>query len=620
MAIDLPSSPSVLRKNSEVFGSVFDANELPGGFVTCLLCKAKNVDTSIQYRFNKGITRTEKMKAHIREFHPQVSMSKTVSISRKDSPFMNNYNTAMSLQDALKMARYRLPLGYHESNAIAFNTSSITREKVRESLISHATRIQRNIIALLRGNVTLAVDGVKLMNGETVYAVTALKNGKSYYLASFNKKEANTGAYLATELTALINELKDNDVEVVAIVTDNGSNLVKAAKLLSVPRVACICHVLNLIIKDILPEKRLRAALQEFREAANRDNESYDIPEYCVIRWFTTVKVVSYLLSHKSFISCSEYSKFLELLPALSYMQAVIGALENDTATLIDAWHYLIRILPRFGHIQEVNDAYSKHFAKKLNYLHVLYVMIYLTPTYDLDSDLSMYCPSYRDEFSFESMAAKINALAEYWGVTIKKVWLEEYHENIGAFRTKPEKTAGIIDSYGNKIAHEAVSHDYFDNIKDRNISYNFRIFYSILCDISTSEASVERIFSSLNRSVCSGGFNSKYDLVQSRMVLNVGFDELTSEVQNYPRNFDVECLYEDCYVCQPSAADNFEGTSLRTPLNSVYAETRDYYAEAKKVIDELIQKISGSKGTTQIISQEDFEDESDYYEVEDSE
>ena len=94
------------------------------------------------------------------------------------------------------------------------------------------------------------------MTGETVYAVTALKDNKSYYLAGFNKEESKTGDYLATELTALINELKDNDVEVVAIVTDNGSNLVKASKLLTVPRVACICHGLNIIIKEILPEKK----------------------------------------------------------------------------------------------------------------------------------------------------------------------------------------------------------------------------------------------------------------------------------------------------------------------------------------------------------------------------
>ena len=180
--------------------------------------------------------------------------------------------------------------------------------------------------------------------------------------------------------------------------------------------------------------------MHEFREAAKRDGEDYDVPEYCVTRWFTTVKVIEYLLSHKSFKSCSEYGKFAELFPALSYLEAAIGSLESDSATLLEAWHFLVRILPRFGNIEEVYAAYNKHFAKNLNYLHVLDVMVYLTPTYDLESDLSESCPSCRDEFSFESMAAKIKVLADYWDLTIEEGFLEDYHNSAYAFGDKPEK------------------------------------------------------------------------------------------------------------------------------------------------------------------------------------
>ena len=80
----------------------------------------------------------------------------------------------------------------------------------------------------------------------------------------------------------------------------------------------------------------------------------------------------------------------MELYSALSYLEAAIGALESDSAMLLEAWYYLVRVLPCFGNIEEVAAAYNKHFAKNLNHLHVLDVMVYLTPTYDLESVLSI--------------------------------------------------------------------------------------------------------------------------------------------------------------------------------------------------------------------------------------
>ena len=213
------------------------------------------------------------MKRHIQVFHSEKVVSAPSIISENCNPFANKYGTHLDLDNALDFGACCYPLSYCEMKASRLIANSphsfkaVSLAKVRESIISHATRIQRNKLAELKGKITLAINGSRLKNGEIVYAVCAIKNGKSYYLAAFHKDVPKTGSYLATELTALINELKDNDVEVVGVVTDNGKNLLKASELLAVPRVACICHGLNLIIKDILPEKKTQRSFTRIQRS-----------------------------------------------------------------------------------------------------------------------------------------------------------------------------------------------------------------------------------------------------------------------------------------------------------------------------------------------------------------
>ena len=108
--------------------------------------------------------------------------------------------------------------------------------------------------------------------------------------------------------------------------------------------------------------------------------------------------------------------------------------------------------------------------------------------------------------------------------------------------------------------------------------------------------------------------------MLQARVVLDLAFGEVLSQIKKCKCDHDFKRLYEDCYVCQPPNEDYLEGTGLRTPLNSAHAETKQYYSDAKKIVDGLKLKKFGGERTTQIISQEDSEDDSDYDEVEERE
>ena len=72
---------------------------------------------------------------------------------------------------------------------------------------------------------------------------------------------------MANSLSAVIDELKKNNLNVVAIVADGAAVITKAIKLLNdhntyqqkynIMRIFCYCHTLNLIMMDIIKEFNL---------------------------------------------------------------------------------------------------------------------------------------------------------------------------------------------------------------------------------------------------------------------------------------------------------------------------------------------------------------------------
>ena len=184
-------------------------------------------------------------------------------------------------------------------------------------------------------------------------------------------------------------------------------------------------------------------------------------------------------------------------------------------------------------------------------------------------------------------MYAKIKLLADYWGLTIERAWLAEYHKSIYTFKDKPEMlTNKIVDAQGQKIPHEESALNCFHGVSDPHISYNFRTLYANLCCMSTYEASVEGVFSDLKRAVGMCGFRSHYDLLEARMILSIANKEYLEIYKKHKDTITTEFVYKNCYFAKTSNAIYLENGTLRTPLNSEHAHTKNYYNEARELVN----------------------------------
>ena len=81
---------------------------------------------------------------------------------------------------------------------------------------------------------------------------------KSYVLETFHLSVSHTAENIASELIRIANEWSISE-KVVALVTDNASNAVAAARLTGWKHILCFAHTLNLIVNPA--EKRLRGFL-----------------------------------------------------------------------------------------------------------------------------------------------------------------------------------------------------------------------------------------------------------------------------------------------------------------------------------------------------------------------
>ena len=85
---------------------------------------------------------------------------------------------------------------------------------------------------------------------------------KSYVLETFHLSVSHTAENIASELIRIANEWRISE-KVVALVTDNTSNAVAAARLTGWKHIPCYAHTLNLIVKGALEADSKLAALKK---------------------------------------------------------------------------------------------------------------------------------------------------------------------------------------------------------------------------------------------------------------------------------------------------------------------------------------------------------------------
>ena len=112
---------------------------------------------------------------------------------------------------------------------------TMSRDTVTEKTVVHAKKVRDSTIKdFLAGStryVTLAIDGWTNVRKAKVYNVMLLRGGNAYYYKSIeNVVEKNGTAYIVNALDPIIMELLDQDVNIVAMVTDNEAAIIGARK------------------------------------------------------------------------------------------------------------------------------------------------------------------------------------------------------------------------------------------------------------------------------------------------------------------------------------------------------------------------------------------------------
>lgn len=135
-----------------------------------------------------------------------------------------------------------------------------TRRRLATELLERETiRVNLKVEKILQdsSNLTLAIDGWTSLTGRSYWNFVILTSMRQEYLYKICDltEEKHTGQLLAEEILKVISSIGTN--KFVAIITDNGSNVTLARKLITnqfpkIFNIRCVAHCVNLISHDFL--------------------------------------------------------------------------------------------------------------------------------------------------------------------------------------------------------------------------------------------------------------------------------------------------------------------------------------------------------------------------------
>lgn len=167
--------------------------------------------------------------------------------------FANNISFRVVESEHFKALVSKLRPGYSPPNRIKLGDSVL--DAVHTELVSEARQ------ALTGKEVTLCLDGWSNVNSESLIVASIQWENSVYIVDSIDcSAERHTGEYLATvaEKQVQIAEAKFG-VTVVALVSDNASNMTKMRKIMTkganILTYGCSAHQLNLLAKDLVPSE-----------------------------------------------------------------------------------------------------------------------------------------------------------------------------------------------------------------------------------------------------------------------------------------------------------------------------------------------------------------------------
>lgn len=256
-----------------------------------------------------------------------------------------------------------------------------TRRQIRQRILSGAKHIKEQVFTHLQSSfVTLAIDSWTNVRSECVTNICGIVQGHAFFLTSITNKysEKNSADWLLARIQPYVKYLiEKHRLQIIAVVTDNGSNMVKLGEMMEkefgIVHLPCAAHLLQLMVKKLIAHKEFKDAIcamlnlmqlfktkKEYRSRllmyqlrSTRPDGSKATPlrlvkpndtrwsstYYCIRRLLALEDVVRrVMLNEDGALTDNEWTTLKLLVKLLKPFQMATDMVQADSANLLDCY------------------------------------------------------------------------------------------------------------------------------------------------------------------------------------------------------------------------------------------------------------------------------------------
>jgi hypothetical protein len=318
-----------------------------------------------------------KERARLLEGMVELVTGANLSISTLNGPSFQSF-----LRDTMRVQPALLPSG----------------AELREEIVKRAERLRNGIRPDTEGGqyVTLMVYGAA--SAHRTWLGACIATHRRFYVWRLTALTDQTADSIQACLRDIATDLRKRGFIVVAVVTDNARNEIKAVEDLSsksfpglpyapfVFRIPCLSHTLNLVLVDFAKtafgKHNIYTDITYIRESLPL-KARFKIPTPCATRWTSLNKFVRYLLmnysqivalinTHKqrsriteAMVRLGRY-RWNELEPCLAIIDDFVNWASSQSKFMTGAWSRAIAAATQLQHLGDSGNHYGGIFADKL--------------------------------------------------------------------------------------------------------------------------------------------------------------------------------------------------------------------------------------------------------------
>lgn len=292
---------------------------------------------------------------------------------------------------------------------------------------------------------------------------------------------SQTGPELAKKIDSCSEECRGYSKRCVAIVADNGSNMVSGTRLSNLFAVHCGAHILQLIVKDVLVNYEVVLDEVEKLRKEAQGKEQLHPPQVCPTRWNSTLRLAEYLWKNRDHLAIEErmeiFTQINALIKTLNPYKQYTDAIQATSANTFTTAVVMTKLLRHTTNKQIIENRLPMFFSVPLA------CIAFFAPNVGQDS----LCGQ-------NTTTAQVDELFEV--ITVMMSEMKIFDEDC-VLKTKQELTAYVIET--RSVDAQPLSFQNFMKFIStlRTFPHLAQIILTCL-QTTASEADAERFFSQL--------------------------------------------------------------------------------------------------------------------------